>query len=347
MCAQNIPKSHGNLAEIPFQQVLEALFDEKKPFHPRYLFHFSDLEEDELRGLEETWPRVSVRRRIAILDDIEELGKTNLTLSFEEFCLFAIGDSDAYVRELVVRTLGEYENDDLIQLFESLLINDPNAEVRAAAATALGKYVCLGEIEDLPENTLNQLVEHLLQVYASNEAVLVQRRALESLGYSSRDEIPAMIESAYYSGKVDWIVTALFAMGRTANSQWNAHVLEMLENDSTEIRYEAARAAGELELHESTERLIDMLDDSDIDIRMAAAWSLSQIGGEGVREALELLFEETEDEEEADFIEQALENLESTEDMELFSFIEVPEDDGEDGEEDLDDFEDELEDEEP
>lgn len=344
MCAQKKPKSPGNLAEIPFQQVLEALVDEKKPFHPRYLYPFSDLEEDELRVLAETWPRVSVRRRRAILEDIEELGETNLTLSFEEFCLLAIGDSDAYVRETAVRVLGEYENDDLIHIFISLSKNDSNAEVRAAAATALGRYVFFGEIEELPENTLNQLVEHLLQVYASNEAVLVRRRALESLSYSSRDEIPAMIESAYYSGKEDWIVTALLAMGRSANSQWNAHVLEMLENDSTEIRYEAARAAGELELHESTDRLIEMLDDSEIDIRMATAWSLSQIGGEGVREALELLFEETEDEEEADFIEQALENLEFTEDMELFSLIEVPE---EDGDEDLDDFEDELEDKEP
>lgn len=347
MCAQSLPQSYGNLVEIPFQQVLEALLDEKKPFHPRYLFRFSDLEEDELRALEETWPKVSVRRRRAIMEDIEELGETNLTLSFEEFCRYAIGDNDAYVRESAVRALGEYENDNLIQLFESLLKNDSNAEVRAAAATALGRYVYLGEIEELPENTLNRLVELLLQVYASKEAVLVRRRALESLGYSSRDEIPAMIESAYYSGKEDWIVTALFAMGRTANSQWNTPVLEMLENDSTEIRYEAARAAGELELHESTDRLIELLDDSDIDIRMAAAWSLSQIGGEGVRDALELLFEETEDEEEADFIEQALDNLEFTEDMELFSLIEVPDDENEDGEEDLDDFEDELEDEEP
>jgi HEAT repeat protein len=340
MCAQTSP---DNPAEIPFRQVLDALLDEKEPFHPRYLYRFSDLEEPELHIIGETWPNVSVRRRRAIMEDIEELGETNLTLSFEEFSRFAISDSDARVRELAVRILGEYESDDLIQLFETLLVNDSDAGVRAVAATGLGKYVYLGEIEELPEKTLNQIVDRLLRVYSQPEAMLVRRRALESLGYSSRDEINPMIESAFYSGIEDWIVTALFAMGRTANSQWNPHVMEMLENDSTEIRYEAARAAGELELHDATDRLIELLDDSDTDIRMAAIWSLSQIGGEGVRDALEELYDETEDEEEADFIDQALENLLFTEDMEVFSLIEVPD---EEDDEDLDDFEDEPENEE-
>ena len=121
----------------------------------------------------------------------------------------------------------------------------------------------------------------------------------------------------------------------------------MLENDSNEIRYEAARAAGELELHESADRLIELLNDSESDVRLAAAWSLSQIGGEGVRDALEELYDETEDEEEADFIDQALENLLFTEDMEVFSLIDVPDDDIEEDDEDLGDIEDELEDQEP
>jgi HEAT repeat protein len=339
--------SPGKSTEMPFQQVLDALLDEKEAFHPRYLYRFSDLEESETRLMAEAWPKVSVQRRRAVMEDIEELGETNLTLSFEELSRFTVGDSDARVRELAVRVLSEYESDDLIQLFESLLLNDPDVEVRAVAATGLGKYVYLGEIEELPEKTLNQIVDRLIQIYSKNEATLIRRRALESLGYSSREEINPMIESAFYSGNEDWIITALFAMGRTANAKWNSHVMEMLENDSNEIRYEAARAAGELELHDATERLVELLNDSDSDIRMAAVWSLSQIGGEGVRDTLEELYDETEDEEEADFIDQALENLLFTEDMADFSLIEVPDEGDDEEDEDQDDFKDELEDEEP
>jgi HEAT repeat protein len=81
---------------------------------------------------------------------------------------------------------------------------------------------------------------------------------------------------------------------------------------------------------------VELLNDEDADVRTSAIWSLSQIGGEGVREVLEQMHEETDEEEEAGFIESALENLSFTEDMELFSLIDLEEDE-EDLEEDLDD----------
>ena len=54
---------------------------------------------------------------------------------------------------------------------------------------------------------------------------------------------------------------------------------------------------------------MEMLKDTDEDIRMASIWSLSLIGGEGVRRALEGLLKTTPDEAEVEFIEFALENL--------------------------------------
>jgi HEAT repeat protein len=336
-------RDSSSLDEVPFQQVLEALLNDQKGFLPRYLYRFSDLVESDLKSLAATWPQVSVRRRRAILEDIEELemGEEPQTLSFEDFCRYTVGDDDGRVRELSVRVLTEYESDDLLPLFEGLLKTDADADVRAASAAALGYYVYLGELEELPPGTLDQLVDSLIETYTSGETTSVRRKVLESLGFSSRQEIPAMIETAFYSGNADWISSALFAMSRTASSQWNSHILEMLDNDNPDIRKEAARAAGELEVHESTDRLIELLEDGDQDVRMASIWSLSQIGGDGVQEALELLSEETEDEEEAGFIDDALDNLQFTEEMQLFSLMELEDDIDED---DLDEFEDELDD---
>jgi HEAT repeat protein len=273
-----------------------------------------------------------------------ELGEEPQTLSFVDFCRFTVRDDDARVREFSVRVLAEYQTDDLLPLFGGLLKEAPDVDVRAASASALGYYVYLGELEEIPAKTLDRLVDNLLETNSSGENTLVRRRILESLGFSSREEIPSMIESAYYSGNADWIASALFAMGRNASPQWNSHVLEMLDNDDPEIRREAARAAGELELHESTDRLLELLEDSDQEVRMATIWSLSQIGGDGVQEALELLSEETDDKDEAELIEDALDNLEFTEEMQLFSLIELDEDIEND---DLDEFEDDLDDENP
>jgi HEAT repeat protein len=60
-----------------------------------------------------------------------------------------------------------------------------------------------------------------------------------------------------------------------------------------------------------------MLSDPDENVRAAAIWSLSQIGGDEVGDRLEALLEETEDEDEADLLEQALENLEFSEEFNL------------------------------
>jgi len=326
---RNKRKSSGKTIHITFDQVIEALLDESKPFHPRNLYRFSDIEGTDLQELEQAWPNVSVRRRRAILEDIEELGETNYALSFEAFCIYTLSDDDPQVRELSVRALWEYDSKFLIPDFMDLLANDPEATVRAAAATALGKYIYLGELEEVPELTLNDVFDQLMQVHNTSDDSLVRRRALESLGFSSREEVISLIAAAFNSGKPEWVVSALFAMGRSANARWSDHVLEMLESDNTEIRYEAIRASGELEIKRALPYLLNLLSEEDSEARLAAVWSLSQIGGEDVQEALEQLYDDTYDEEEAEFIDLALENLQFTEDMEIFDMFEFFPDDEE------------------
>ncbi len=59
------------------------------------------------------------------------------------------------------------------------------------------------------------------------------------------------------------------------------------------------------------------------DLWAAAVWSLSQIGGEDVRVTLERLMDGTDDPEEADFLEEALDNLSFTEDMANFDLFDI------------------------
>ena len=57
------------------------------------------------------------------------------------------------------------------------------------------------------------------------------------------------------------------------------------------------------------------------EITNAVIWSLSQIGGEDVRVYLENLLDQTKDEEQIEFLEEALENLSFTEDLDRFELM--------------------------
>lgn len=312
--------------KAPFQQVLAALLDDDKNFPPRLLYRFSDLEGDELQALRDTWPEVSVRRRQAILEDLEEIGEADTVLSFEALYRLALQDSDPVVRRLSVRGLSDYEPTDLIGAYREMLHQDADSEVRAACASALGQFVYLGEIEEISQAELDAIVDDLLDVYKSNVAPLIRRRALEALGFSSHAEVAGMIESAYFSNRKDWVLSALVAMGRSASAHWEELVLQVLQQDDDDIRLEAARTAGELELTSSLELLKTLARDADDDVRQAAIWSLSQIGGPGVSDLLDELYEETDDDLELELIESAMDNLAFTEDIQLFSLLELDED---------------------
>jgi HEAT repeat protein len=281
------------------------------------------------------------------LEDIEQLNEDDLLLSFDAFCRFALQDDDPAVRALAVRTLWDSDEADLVPIFIRMMQSDRAGEVRAAAASALGHFIYIGELEEIPERTLHQVEGNLIQVCQGEDEAQVRRAALEALGYSSREDVDPLIRTAYASNDKLWKASALFAMGRSANPEWQPQVMEMLESNLPLLRCEAARAAGELEIKSAVPLLLELVDDPDDNTRQASIWSLSQLGGEGVQETLQRLYEEAEDEGELEFIEAAIDNLIFTEGM-LMPIFDFPEDDededlyDEDEYEDLQELEDEL-----
>ena len=114
----------------------------------------------------------------------------------------------------------------------------------------------------------------------------IRLRALESLGFSSRAELPSLIEAAYASMDEDERRSGVMAMGRSANERWVEAVVEQLHHPSPLIREEAARAAGELEARVAVPALAELLDDPKDAVRRAAIWSLGLIGGKRAERSL-------------------------------------------------------------
>jgi HEAT repeat protein len=307
-----------------FQQVLDALMDVNRPFPPVYLHRFSDLDPTSLKALKTVWGRIPVERKRAFLEDLEETAETDTLVSFNDLARHALTDSDSEVRVTAIRLLWEDEDRKLAPIFIGMMEDDPDHQVRATAASALGLFEYLGELEEIPEETHELVEDKLLAVAQGEDHPLVRRRALESLGYSSREEVEDLLRESYERGNSEWLASALFAMGRSAEEKWGPAIMRMFGHDQPDVREEAVRAAGELELSTARDSLMDLVtEDPDEDVQLAAIWSLSQIGGAGVRPLLERLFEETEDEEIADLIEEALENLSFTEDMASFDMLDI------------------------
>ena len=314
---------------LSFQKVLDTLVGDNKEFPRRYLQEFSDLGAVELRSLLDVWPRVELNRKLTLLDELDILAENDTLVSFDDFASALLTDPEPQVRGRAIRLLDETEDVKLIPSFLDMLNNDPDIAVRAEAARALNLFVDLGELEEIPETIHRQVEDALLTSITGEDDARVRRAALESIGYSSREEVAALIQSSFQREDPHWQVSALTAMGRSADERWADEVTRSLVSENDNIRRAAVQAAGELSLKSTRPLLLRMLsEEEDASVLSAVIWSLSQIGGEDVRTYLENILDQTEDEEQMSFLEEALDNLAFTEDLDRFDLFSYdPEDD--------------------
>jgi len=314
---------------IPFKRVLDTLLDDSKDIPRGYLTEFSDIEPGTLRSLQDAWPRIGLSRKLLLLDLLNTLANEDTLVSFDDLGRALLTDDEPQVRIRAMRLLVECEDARLVPKYIEMVTQDSNVDVRAEAASMLGLFVQLGEFEDIPAAVHHQIEDVLLEVLNGEDDSSVRRRALEALGFSSRLEVPVLIESAYNRQDPAWQASAIFAMGRSSDTKrWDDHVLQMIVSEDRRIRLASVQASGELELKLARPLLLRLLEDEFDDVIAGAAiWSLSQIGGEDVRLYLQNLLDKVEDDDQAALLEEALDNLAFTEDMALFDLLALDADD--------------------
>lgn len=316
----------------PFNEILAALLDKAKPFPARFLQRFSDPANEEIEELKKIWMQIDTERKANLIEDLVDISESETVVCFDEIGKLAIADPDVSVRLPGVELLESSEDYPIAVALIKLMKTDPNEQVRAESAFALGKFVYLGEVEDLSSERYERIMTALFVILRGNDAPFVRRKALESLGFSSHDDIPDQISKAFESTDKNWRLAAIIAMGHSADDRWAAPVLSLIHSSDEDIQYEAIRAVGELELKEARLPLLRMIKQKqdDRDLLQAIVFSLAKIGGENVRAELDRLFEEAEDDEEADFIEKSLEELDFTEEFRMEKLLEVEPPDEED-----------------
>jgi hypothetical protein len=303
--------------------LIEILQDINRPFPPKYLHIFSDMTAADLAEIRKIWPQIPVLRKITLLQDLEAMMESDTLLSCDDFARFALRDENADVRSRAINLLWDSEDPRLARIFGEILTQDDNEIVRANAASALGKFVLLGELEEISENFFKRTVELLFNDYEKEAYDEVKQEILRSLSYCGKEEIAGLIKEAYETDKKAWKIAALESMGRSADNRWKDYVLSNLTDNDADLQYEAIRAAGELTLEDARDTLLRMLAEEagNNDVYYQTVWALSKIGGESVRDNLQDLLENTNDEEEIEILEMALDNLDFTDENSEFTLF--------------------------
>lgn len=256
------------------------------------LYALSAPTRENMQAFAEVWPAIHTERRRHVIQNLVEIAEANFSVDFKRIFRYVLDDPDEEVRARAIDGLWEDESPDLIDRYCRMLQTDLSPLVRASAAQALGKYVLQAELAELGPERAERIRMLLRDVfYDESEAIEVRRRALESIAYYDHADTREMIRTAYDEATHEMRVSAIFAMGRSADPVWREIILAELDSPSPEIRFEAARAGGELELKEAVPALLDLLLDPDREIQEAAIWALGQIGGQRAKQALTLLIQ--------------------------------------------------------
>ena len=287
--------------------LLRELADTATPVKTARLSRLSSLDEGDQDRLRTAWPRLPIDRRRRMLEQLADLSEDNPELDFDAVFLTALTDDDGEVRRLGIEGLWEHEHRDLIPRLVELMERDPEPEVRAAAATALGRYVLLGEFGDLRPRDHVAVTDALRTVISDlSEHIDVRARALEAAGACSQPWVRDLIVSAFDNDDDRLRLAAVHAMGRNADSRWLPHLFEALDDSDARLRYEAAGSLGSIEDDEAVPRLASLVEDEDAEVQEAALRALGDIGG---ADAVAILKRFTQDEDDRlrEVAEEALE----------------------------------------
>jgi hypothetical protein len=271
----------------PLDALLDELGEGTQMPSRESLYLLSNLDTDDAERVRAAWPELEIDLRRRLVTTLVEVAEADFETNFGAVFRIGLDDKDAEVRKKSIDGLWEDQDVRLVPPLTTRL-HDEAVSVRAAAATSLGRFVLLGELGKIRPAPFAQAYEALLTVCQdATEHFEVKRRTLESLSYVGTEDIVALIREAYIASEEKVRISAVFSMGRSADTQWAPQVKQELFSPNPEMRYEAARACGELQLSDTVSDLEELAEDVDPEVQEAALWALGQIGGDKAREILQ------------------------------------------------------------
>jgi len=272
---------------MAFEEAWQQLVAGPRTLSSQILYGLSGPSAAEVRLFKQRWPSVPLDRRREIMGVLVNSAEANFELDFNALFRVTLLDEDGEVRTLSIEGLWEDEGITLIAPLVRILRHDSVTSARAAAASSLGRFVLMAELEELDERHAKLVRGALLEAIENREVLDVRRRAVESIAYWGEECVREAIAAAYRDTEESMRISAVFSMGRSVDPIWSEIVQHELENANPAMRYEAARACGELEVKDAVPKLINLVSDPDREVQFAAIAALGQIGGQSARRVLQ------------------------------------------------------------
>lgn len=298
----------GAEAETLFRQRLAALAEGRiSASAVRFL---SDLSRAEQAIVRRYWLDLPLDQRSQIVTTLAEMAEMSVDLDFRRVFLVALDDNQERVVAAAIDGLWEDESPGLLRRLIELYQSHQSELVKTTILRSLARFALLMVTGKIDEADAPQLRPLLLKTAADpTTSVEQRRRALEAVAVFTNDEtIKELIAAAAGAPQLETRASALFAMGRNLDPVWLEPVLAALASPAPMLRYEAARASGELGSQRAVPGLLEMLSDSDREAQLAAVQALGKLGGRAAGTALRKLLQ-SEDEVLRDAAEEALDEL--------------------------------------
>ena len=259
----------------------EKISTEPTPLRYGDLAQLSSLTDSEISSMGRLWASVPVERRRMLIERLVTMAENNIDLDFTSVFKHSLNDIDPIVRALGVNGLWESNDRKLVRPLIALLQEDSHKDVRASAAVALGKFGALAQGGKLLSRDGERIKEMLLNLLEEpDEDPDVWRRVLEAAAVFNTPRVHDLIGSAYASEESKLRITAIFAMGKTADTTWLPNLIKAVGDDDPAIRYESAAALGELTEEEAVPHLVRLIKDHDTQVQLASIKSMGAIGGQ-------------------------------------------------------------------
>ena len=294
-----------------YEQIVNDLFDDEKEISVSVYYYLSDLPSEQLEKLKNSWLQIDEQRRETISRSMADIAENNYQVDFSPLAADMLNDPNAKVRLAALDMLWDTDKISLIQPIIDLMEKDEATTVRASAAGSLGHYLLMaqwGEISlDVEEPIAQALIKQITNLMTP---LPVRRAALESVASAPLPEVQTYIRDAYESGVPEMELSAVFAMGRSADAIWLPIIQNELENEDTEMRAEAAKAAGIIGDSSFSDALAELARyDDDLEVQIAAVHALGLIGNEVATNTLSAMADEVESDSLLDAVEEALEDM--------------------------------------
>ena len=246
-----------------------------------------DLSPAELGKFAHAWYSLPVERQRQMITTMVDLAEDNPELDFCAIFKMCLKDQDEAVQEKAIEGLWEYEDRSIIPGLVQILCSKKGPVVRAAAATALGKFPSLAQDGKILPKDICLIRDRLMDVLGdSNEDLEVRRRSLEAVAPFNTPDVKKYVCWAYESSDLKLKSSSIYAMGRTGESSWLPLLIKELHSLQPAIRYETANACGELGDEEVIPHLLLLLQDDDYQVQLAGINALGRIGGPLAKRAL-------------------------------------------------------------